>query len=432
MSVSQQFGGYKKHPEVSTVSAGLGNDVPKVLYFDSSFSGGAAVSLLEMVKAHHSMGGHALVEYNRPGFAYTGFEKLSDSIELDKFYYRSWLNYGPQKRSLDSYCRFMGAVPYHFAHFLRLIARARTRKVQLVHTNRYNMVEGAWVSASLGLPHIWHIRELLDLDYYAPPRSKEEIARTMNALSTFVLCPSKRAAEGLLKLGFNPDKLRVLYNVVDVVPENNRIDLRDHLGLDKNVKLVAIVGALSSNKRVEDFLEMASRMIDCGDQVKFLVIGAPSNSQAYQKTLEDLFEASANRKNIIFTGIIAEVDRYMGSLDVLLCPCFTESFGRTTAEALAQGVPAIGVGSCAVAEIIDHDETGYLVSSGDVGAMENHTRKLLTNETQRRAFGELGIERVRERFSSPVIGEQLKGIYSDAKSRGGMSMGHIAKWIREI
>ena len=145
--------------------------------------------------------------------------------------------------------------------------------------------------------------------------------------------------------------------------------------------------------------------------LKFLIIGGWGGVQSYNQKIENMITASPNRKNIVHTGIIKNADQYLSSLDLLVCPCFTESFGRTVGEALAAGVPAIGVKDTAVAEIIDHGETGYLVDKGDVDKMARYVERLLSDERQRKVFGAMGQERMHERFSSKVAIPQFEALY---------------------
>ena len=382
-----------------------------VLYVHDRPSGGAGESLYQLVESRVEEGKSVLV-FSEEGFIGDRFEDLKLDIPPTYKSVRSWLLYKRQKAALLSYLRLLAAIPWHAPFFSVLLKLARQQRIDIVHTNCIYILEGAIVAKMLGLPHVWQVRELVDLDYYQYNLPKKTVVSWLNRLSTFIICNSDRTARGLERLGAEPAKLRVIHNIVD---ESNSVkDLRVLLNLNPDVKLVGTVGWVTPNKRIEDFVELASRFTDWGDKVRFLIIGGWGGRQPYNAKIKEAIEGCPNHSNIIHTGILKDASSYLASLDVLVCPCFTESFGRTVGEALAAGTPAIGVRGTAVEEIIDHGENGFLVENGDVTAMEHFTRMLLEDEALRREFGKHGRMKVRDNFSRHVLLQKFEGLYREA------------------
>ena len=386
----------------------------KVLYVHDRPSGGAGESLYRIVRGRQKHG-ESIVVFGATGFVKHRFDDLH--LDPPPIYQRAylWVDRRWQNKQWPSLLWRILVLPFHLPFLLRILHTARQHNVDIVHTNCVYLVEGAIAAKILGLPHVWHVRELVDLDYYQYVLPKQHVTRFWNLLSDIVICPSQRAARALTSYGVDSAKLRVIPNIVDL-PETD-LDLRKKLDLSTDVLLVGIVGWITPNKRIEDFVALASRVEDCGDQVRFLIIGGHGGVKEYDDLINHAIASSANRENILRIDTLRDANCYMGSLDVLVCPCFSESFGRTVAEALSAGTPAIGVGSTAVAEIIDDGETGFLVEDGDVDRMAECVRILLCDDEIRRQFGELGKRRMAERFATTRIIPRIEGVYKEADTR---------------
>ena len=390
---------------------------PRVLYVDNSLSGGSGESLFLLMQAREAKSRSQLLRYGTGGTISDGFRGLGIAPPPRSMYFRSWLSYRPRGTLLTRYPRFVGAVVTQAFSVARLVAVAKRHRLNVVHTNTIYLIEGALVAWGLGIPHVWQVRELIDLDYYTYQISKKRVVQTLNALSTVVLCNSQRTRKGLEDLGIESDRIRVLPNLVEVPPE--QADLRQLLGLPQEVRLVGLAGWISPNKRVEDFIAMASRMADLGSSVRFVVLGGSSYGRRhYVDQIQTMVEHSANRESIIFTGHVERASRYFGSLNVLVCTCFTESFGRTVPEAMTLGTPVIGVRGTAVEEIITDGEAGFLIDKGDVDALETHVRTLLKDLDLGRRMGEAGREVTAARYRPEVLEGQYQGLYEEVLERG--------------
>jgi len=396
----------------------------RVLYVHDRLSGGAGESLYQLVRGRPGRG-DSIIVCGADGFVGDRFRGLN--LDPPPMYQRahSWLTMRwPETRALSLLWR-LAVAPTHLPLLRRVLRVARQHKPDVIHTNCIYLAEGALAARLLGLPHVWHVRELVDLDYYRFVLPKRTVMRCLNALSDVILCNSRRTRDGLIGLGAERSRVRVIPNIVD--PPTESLDLRALLGVPDDVLLVGTVGWITPNKRVEDFVALASALADLGPRVRFVIIGGWGGEREYDARIARAIEDSPNRANIVHAGIVKNAAASMASLDVLVCPCFTESFGRTVAEALAAGTPAIGVRDSAVAEIIDHGRTGFLVDRGDVAAMAGYTRRLLAEAETRRRLGAEGARAVQTRFSSAVLLPQLEALYREVAARPGAGVVKAAR-----
>lgn len=156
-----------------------------------------------------------------------------------------------------------------------------------------------------------------------------------------------------------------IYNWIDTQTFQPReeTDLRRALGLENKAMVLGISQYWSENKGLGIFLKMASKM----QNVVFVMIGTmPSDLEL--------------PNNILPVGEIKSTDKlaqYYNMADVLLNPSLYETFGKTTAEALACGTPVIGFNSTATPELIGQG-CGVLVEvDDDINEIENAIKTVL-------------------------------------------------------
>ena len=99
----------------------------------------------------------------------------------------------------------------------------------------------------------------------------------------------------------------------------------------------------------------------------------------------------------LFTGILtgAELGRALASMDVLLNPSVTETFGNVTLEAMASGVPVVGARATGSTSLVADGETGRLVEPGDSAGFADAIAGYVTDPAMRRAHGLAGEARSR-------------------------------------
>jgi glycosyltransferase involved in cell wall biosynthesis len=106
-----------------------------------------------------------------------------------------------------------------------------------------------------------------------------------------------------------------------------------------------------------------------------------------------------------------EVRQAMHSHDVFCNASFREPFGRSLAEAQAEGLPVIAFDSGGIREIVKHEETGILVPFGDKRGFAKAMERLMHNKEEARQMGMKGHERMKKYFNRdiqiPKIGQAI-------------------------
>ena len=86
-------------------------------------------------------------------------------------------------------------------------------------------------------------------------------------------------------------------------------------------------------------------------------------------------------------------------------------------EAAACGIPVIGTKHGGIPDIIDDAQTGYLVSERDIEGLARSLKKLLSNSSLRRKFGEAARLKMEKEYNIKNQMAELESIYLETIQR---------------
>jgi glycosyltransferase involved in cell wall biosynthesis len=198
-----------------------------------------------------------------------------------------------------------------------------------------------------------------------------------------VLVVGSLAAQSVVSLGADAERVRVFANTVDVSAWARRADelgarrtsLRERLGLDDDDVAVISVARLVPEKGLDALLDAAAAAAG----VRALVVGDGPERERLEA-----------RGDAILTGELPEArvaEAYVAA-DVFGLLSLHEPWGVAVNEAAASGLPLVlsdHVG--ASADLLRDGENGFLVPAGDVDAAADALRRLAADPGLRRRFG---------------------------------------------
>lgn len=215
------------------------------------------------------------------------------------------------------------------------------------------------------------------------------------------LAPSTYAMRQLEQLGV--ERLRLWPRGVDAKrfhPSKRSQELRDRFAPNGEV-IVGYVGRLAAEKRVEDL----GRLADV-EGMSLVIVG---EGPAHQKLAAMLPQAH-------FTGFLAgeELAEAYASFDVFVHCGEYETFGQTIQESLASGLPVIAPRRGGPIDLVDHGQTGFLYTPGDLDSMVAHVQDLVSHDDTRAQFSaraRLSIEgRTWDKVCEALIGHYEQAI----------------------
>jgi glycosyltransferase involved in cell wall biosynthesis len=87
-----------------------------------------------------------------------------------------------------------------------------------------------------------------------------------------------------------------------------------------------------------------------------------------------------------------------------------ERLGVAIMEALSCGTPVIATNASGVPEIIDHNQSGYLVAPKSVEAIADAVMALINDRSLQKRFSEAGRTKFIEKFNSDISAGELKNL----------------------
>jgi glycosyltransferase involved in cell wall biosynthesis len=166
-----------------------------------------------------------------------------------------------------------------------------------------------------------------------------------NALSwaDAITVVSKEAYAYYEALGF---KIQQIPNAIDVesLPKNKE---------KKYEKQIIFAGRLSKEKGVGVLLEICKRL---SDDIDIIILGAGPEA-------DKIKDISNSKKNVHFLGYLPKektIPLIRGS-DILIQPSLNEGISSTILEAMACKIPIIATNVGGNVELIEHNQTGFLV-----------------------------------------------------------------------
>lgn len=182
---------------------------------------------------------------------------------------------------------------------------------------------------------------------------KRKLFNAVNNLN--IVCVSNWLQNETSKSFLNVHKISTIYNWIDVksfYPEENNLvsEMKKKLGIVNKFVILGVSYNWTEQKGIYDFIEIANKIDD--NQV-IVLVGNNINKKKYDK--RNVYELPSNIILLPPTTDKNLLRLYYSMSDVFINPSRVETFGLTTAEALACGTPAIVYNNSASPEVVGTD-----------------------------------------------------------------------------
>jgi glycosyltransferase involved in cell wall biosynthesis len=293
---------------------------------------------------------------------------------------------------------------------------ARQNNVDLIHTNTFLTPEGGIAARRLGLPHVWHLRELIGRDQpFRLSMRRAALARFLNRHASLVVANSQASATTATGI-IPPEMLRIVPNGIDL----SAFEAQTRVRSSNEPLVVAMVASLSSRTKKHGLFVEAAALLKVASAVEFRIYGHdPSSSgaksgDAYVDALHSRIKQLGLSQRFRFPGYVEEPVRIMSEIDVLVHPADNESFGRVVVEAMAARLPVVGVHGGGVGEIVSNGETGLLSAPDDPSALADSIDRLIADAELRARLGSAGRRRAENLYSLESCAAGMLRIYEEA------------------
>jgi glycosyltransferase involved in cell wall biosynthesis len=227
------------------------------------------------------------------------------------------------------------------------------------------------------------------------------------------------------------EKFWLIPNGVDVErfrpgDKGERQALRRELGLSEELTLILFVGFFSHEKHPDLLFEAWTRLLVGELPPTGLVFVGVTRSRYYEvdPRLAQKIQAEAQRlgveKQVVFVEMTHEIEKYYRAADIFVLPSSREGFPNALLEAMATRLPCVASKLQGVTDVvIDHGNSGLLIPTGDVVALENALRSLLKYPTFAQELGSRARETVEQRYSITQIASRVLEAYERLAGQSG-------------
>ena len=348
---------------------------------------------------------------------------LSDSdLQTDKVSHGQWLAGGSRTRRLRRWIRDVGAT----IRFMRLM---RSQCPNLVYINNLTGFSAACAAKLLGIPVIWHIRELfVDAggEMHDPLGGRRAVRWALRCLADHVVVVSEAVRRSVLGKG-QWEHVSVIPNAVGweyFDCDLARVEARRRLGLPEEMIIIGVPGTLRPVKGHLFFLAAAARLAAEWPDARFAISG--DGEEKYKVKLREEVERLGLQERVIFTGTVNDMRDFYRASDIACVPSRSESFGRTVIEAFAIGTPVVTTAVGGLAETIDDERNGLLVNYGDEEGLAAALRRLIDDAGLRERLRAEGLKDARELYHESVYQRRVLDVVESVMKRRGMLKDQVA------
>ena len=213
----------------------------------------------------------------------------------------------------------------------------------IVHTNTGVIHEGFYCAKSLGIPHVWHLREYQDRDF------------------DMHIFPNKRFFIGLLRRSYT---ISITHDINDafLLKTDNKHRVIYNGVMSKDVAILDMPkenfflcsSRISREKGHEDVIRSFAEFYKHNPSYRLVILGFGGKS--FIEHLKEMSQELGCEKSVIFAGYTDNVMEYMKRTKALIVASYNEGFGRMTAEAAFAGCIVIGRNTGGTKEVMQ--ETG--------------------------------------------------------------------------
>lgn len=275
--------------------------------------------------------------------------------------------------------------------------------LDIVHTNINRVDIGAYIAKKMGIPHIWHVREMGKEDYNVVFYKKECIEfMNQNACKFIVISEAVKTQWSLKRL--DSFKMEVIYNGLDIHQISERRDRKD------NIFHIVIVGHVQPNKGQLQVVQAVSSLPeDIRQRIMLDIIGEAYPD--YKKKIENFIIKNNLGRQIKLVGYKNNIPEILSQYDIGITSSKAEGFGRCTVEYMASGLVTIASDTGANAELIKDKINGLLYEYENIQSLADKIKWIMENWEESKKIAKMGQKIAFQKYSKYQCAKRVKEVY---------------------
>ncbi|MCU4155368.1 glycosyltransferase [Carboxylicivirga sp. A043] len=197
--------------------------------------------------------------------------------------------------------------------------------------------------------------------------------------------------------GFDIQRLNVVYNRKETLKEIN---------ISNGQALIGMVASINWRKDYPTFIKSALLVLKQTTNVCFIIIGDGEDKEDVKEMIPE-----KQKRHFRFLGKRQDVDRFISVFDVGILASFGEGISNSIMEYMAFEKPVIASDVEGNRELVEADNSGFLVEVRNEQAMAEKILELLSDKTRSIQMGVNGKQIILERFTEKQMTEKYIKLY---------------------
>lgn len=286
---------------------------------------------------------------------------------------------------------------------------------EIVYSNTLAVLLGIIFANKRNIKHLWHIHEIIE-----SPKIFTHLFCSLLALKANTqIIYNSNSTQNFWNVNQSISKKgQVIYNGIET--HNTTIEPLENNGIspfpfpiNPSDKYITLVGRISRLKGHKWTLNTYINYLAKDSTIKLLFVGSPVEGQEhYLHEIEQIIEDNKLENNVTILPFTTDLSSIWALTTVAIMPSTeAESFGLVAAEAMLAKKPVVGSNKGGITEIIQHNETGFLVPTNDEREFASAVLQLLENEELRTSFGQKGHQRIIDTFSVEKYVKSFEAVF---------------------
>lgn len=237
------------------------------------------------------------------------------------------------------------------------------------------------------------------------------IEKYLTKITDNIIAISNYEKQVAINNNIDKDKIVVIENGIDfenVQLVNMKEIISGKLGWDKKDIIVGMVARVDKQKSPETFINIAELLIKERPDCKFIMVGDGEKRSEIEKMIKE----KKLDKKIYITGWINNAEDYISAFDIALLTSKWEGFGLVIPEYMAHKKVVVASNVGGISNIIDHNETGFLVDDLNVKTFVKYILELLDNEENKNKIVKQAFKKAENKYDFKRVIHQHIEIYN--------------------
>ena len=294
---------------------------------------------------------------------------------------------------------------------LRLARLIRRENYAIVHCNNgfFENFAAAFAARITRTPCVTHIRGTEPL---------MKIERVLHHWISKIIVLNQEMLR-VYSEAFGAEKVRLIPNGVDLdlFQVNDAEQVRNEFSIGSDEFLIGTFARIVEGKGIPEFIDVAARAFAECKNLRFLVAGGGAkHDNSFELSMQARARDLGLGDRLIFTGWRDDIPDCMSATDLVLqiSTTYPEGMSLAPIEAMALAKPVIVSDNPGYEGVIEDQQSGFLIPSGNLDALVRLVCELAQNREYAKKIGQNAHARFLSNFEYRIVVAQVQDVYRQA------------------